>query len=171
MIWRMVSRSITPKSWRIWLTGLPVRLNSPRTSSYWRSSMRLCSLMSESRGFVMSSAILRFPLDEVFGFGADGGGEFELLELCLDGSWVLGFGDYFFAGDHSGEVFVDEEAVESNHAIFRARLDVRLDTESLVVANERRDGRRIDHDLEDGDATRLIDARQQQLGDDGLHDR
>ena len=38
----------------------------------------------------------------------------------------------------------------------------------LVVPDQRRDGRGVDHDFIDGDAARLVDARQQQLGNDRL---
>ena len=45
---------------------------------------------------------------------------------------------------------------------------VGLDAEGLVVANEGGDGRGVDHDFIDGNAARLINAREQQLGNDCL---
>ena len=52
--------------------------------------------------------------------------------------------------------------------VFGAGLDVRLDAESLVVADQRGDGRRVDHDLKGRHAARLVDARNQQLRNDRL---
>src|SRR4029077_7556264 len=115
---RMASASRMPKSCKIWNTDLPLRLNSPLTSSNWRSSMRPCSLISVRSGLEMSSGILCFAFDQGGGVNADGLGEFEFLEFGLDGDGVLRFGDDFLAGDHPGEVFLDEERIEGHHAVF-----------------------------------------------------
>ena len=56
--------------------------------------------------------------------------------------------------------------VEGVHAVLRAGLDVRRDAECLAVADQRLNGGRGDHDLERGDASGLVDAGQEHLGDD-----
>ena len=57
--------------------------------------------------------------------------------------------------------------VERVHAVLRAGLDVRGDSEGLAVADEGLNGGRGDHDLERGHASGLVDAGQEHLGDDG----
>src|SRR5438105_11463509 len=113
------------------MMGLPVRLNSACTSSNWRSSIRLCSLMTDSSGFEISSDMFESGAgrDSRATLGANRLGQFEFLELGLDRDRVLGFGDYFFSGYHAGKILFYEERVQRDHAIFCARLDVGLDTE------------------------------------------
>src|SRR4051812_27152815 len=137
---KTISSSMIPKSCKIWMTGLPLRLNSACTSSNCKSSIRLCSLIRDSSGFVISSAIspkvfsvrcqgsvsfshLAFADDDL-GFGADGGGEFEFLELGLDGDGVLGLGDDLFAGDHALQIFINQKRIQGDHAVFRSSLNV-----------------------------------------------
>src|SRR5437899_2321012 len=79
--------------------------------------------------------------------------------------------DSFNGSYDSSKIFVYQGTVQRNHPVFCPGLDVRLDTEGLIVANERGDGRRIDHDLKDRDTAGLVNARDQQLRDDRLHDR
>src|SRR5438128_2399256 len=148
MTWRMASRSMTPKSWRIWMTGLPVRLNSPRTSSNCKSSILLCSLISDRSGLDRSSDItdLAPAFDQGAGISTDRLGQLQFLQFGLDGDRVLGFGDDFLAGDHSGQVFIDQKTVQRHHAVFGAGLDVGLDAERFIVANQGGDGGSVDHD-------------------------
>src|SRR5215472_11937232 len=136
MTWRMESRSMIPKSCRICMTGLAERLNSSWTSSYWRSSMRFWPLISDSNGLEMSSAISAVALGDGLGISPDGGSQLEFLQLGLDGDRILGFSDDLLPGDHAGEVFVDEETVQSNHAVLGPGLDVGLDAEGFVVADQ-----------------------------------
>src|SRR6266404_359298 len=162
-----------PKSWRICRTGLPLRLNSSETSSYCKSSIRLRSLISDSNGLWTSSDIRASDLFGRFDrhVHAHRLGQLQFLQFGLDRHWILRFGNDFFAGYHSSKIFVYQETVQRNHPVLCPGLDVRLNAEGLIVANQRGDGRRIDHDLKDRHAARLVNARDQQLRDDRLHDR
>src|SRR5437867_182380 len=118
-----------------------------------------------------SSLFSRSSLYQRARIRSHGLGQFQLLELGLDRYRVLGFGDDFFTGDHAGQVFLDQETIQRHHAIFRAGLDVRLNAERLVVANQRGNRRRVDHDFKNGDAARHVHARKEQLRDDRLQNR
>ena len=54
---------------------------------------------------------------------------------------------------------LDKETVEGHHAVFGARLNVRLDTKGLVVTDQGGNRGRVHHDLEDRHATRFVEPR------------
>src|SRR5688572_27267021 len=137
--------------------GLPDLLCSWTTSSTWRSSSFPCSRRMLMRGCIVSTILCGSCLRCL-----------ELLELGENAGWVLSFGDDFVLGNHAGLVFLEQEAVERQHAVFRTSLNVGIDTERLVIADERADRWGIDHDFEDGDAARFIRTGQEQLRDNRL---
>src|SRR5688572_7714367 len=137
----MASRSMMPKSWSIWNTGVPARLCSAATSSYCRSSIKPCSLISDSSGLEISSDIqIDSGLAGTARVDTDSLGQLEFLQLGLDGNRILRLGNNFFAGDHSGQIFLDEKSIQCHHAPLGAGLNVRLNSEGLVVADQSGDG-------------------------------
>src|SRR5438477_10307087 len=80
----------------------------------------------------------------------------DFLEFGQNRGRVLRLGNHFFLRNHPQLIFVEQETVERDHAVFGSGLDVRVDAEGLVVPNERRDGGRVDHDLKDGDPAGLV---------------
>src|ERR1041385_1613488 len=175
---RIESMSMIPKSCRIWIMEVPARLCSATTSSYCRSSIRFCSLINASNGFWISSAILQSNHSTKStgrrrrrGVHAGGLGQFQFLELRLDRHRVLRLGNHFLARDHAGQIFFNQERIQRHHAVLRAGLDVRLNAERFIVANQRGDRRRVDHDFKNGHAARLVDARDQELRDHALQYR
>src|SRR5689334_7200456 len=135
--------SMTPKSWRIWYMGLPLRPCSDWTSSYWRSSIMPFSLIRANRGLDKGSDIMQsaFGLGIGVGGGAHGLRQLHFLQFLLDGDRVLGFGEDLLPGNHARHVFLQKEAIQGNHAPLGAGLNVRVETEGLVVADQRPDGR------------------------------
>src|SRR5687768_9111939 len=101
-------------------TGLPLLEFSCTTSSICKSSRRPCSRSRLRTGW-FGSAILRG--------GSGRFGRFHFLELGQDRAWILRFGDHFVLGNQTSVVFVQEEAVERNHSVFCAGLNVRINTE------------------------------------------
>ena len=73
------------------------------------------------------------PCWRAAGFGLGG---FPLGQFLHDGGGVLGLGDDFFARDEALHVQFHEVAVEGDHAVFAAGLDVGIDAEGFVVADE-----------------------------------
>src|SRR5947209_1103701 len=124
--------------------GLPLRLNSARISSYCKSSTRPWSFTKARSGGAKSSGILDFAVAEGVGIRADSLGEFEFLQLGLDCDGVLGFCDDFLASYHAGEVFINEKTIERDHAVLGAGLNIGLDAEGFIIADEGGDGRRVD---------------------------
>src|SRR5688572_23225893 len=133
------------------------------TSSNCRSSIKLRSLISASRGWRLESAIgsgfywcrraRRRP------GGPERLRQLQFLQLGLDGGRILALGDNFFARDKALLVLLHKKAIQRDHAILRAGLDVRSDTKSFVVTNKRGDRRSIDHDLENRHPARFVDSR------------
>src|SRR6185436_19226140 len=105
------SRSMIPKSWMTWMGDLEPRATSCETSSYWRSSIRPLSLMSSISGLETGSDIYHYPLFCLFRGGVHRLGEFEFLELLLDGHRVLRLGDDLFARNQPRHVFLHQKAV------------------------------------------------------------
>src|SRR5882724_5941993 len=143
----MESMSRMPKSCRIWLTGLPVRPCSAITSSYCKSSTLPCSLINSNNGLDCSAIISALGWFVGLARGGHGLGQLQFLQFLLDGDGVLGLRDDLFPGNHARHVLVDQEAVQSHHAVFRAGLDVRVKSECFVVSYERGNEWRVDHDL------------------------
>src|SRR5882724_2512735 len=98
---------------------------------------------------------LTLTLRHASGIHADCLGQFEFLQLGLNADGILRLGDNFFTGDHAGKIFINQETVQRYHAVFSAGLNIGLDAEGLVVANERCNRGRIDHDLENRDTSRF----------------
>src|ERR1051325_9324059 len=158
----MASRSMMPKSCKIWKMGVPLRLLSPSTSSYCKSSISPCSFTSANNGLI-TSAMHNSSSIRRRHFLADRLRELKFLQLGLDRNRVLRLGDDFLARNHALQIFINQKTVQRHHAVLRAGLDVRLDAECFVVANERGDGRCVDHDFKHRHAARLVNARNQQL--------
>src|SRR4051812_14094522 len=122
----------------ICMTGLPVLPFSATTSSTCMSSSRPCSRSRLIKGSLVS-AILCYRGRLCC---------FDFLEFCQNGRWILSFGDHFMLRNHARVVFFEQERVQRDHAVLGAGLNIGVNAEALIVANERADRRSVDHDFE-----------------------
>src|ERR1051325_8842174 len=93
----MASRSMMPKSCKIWKMGVPLRLLSPSTSSYCKSSISPCSFTSANNGLI-TSAMHNSSSVRRRHFLADRLRELKFLQLGLDRNRVLRLGQAWRSG-------------------------------------------------------------------------
>ena len=95
----------------------------------------------------------------------------NFLQLAHDRVRILGFSNHLVLVNHAGFVLFNQVTIQRHHTVFGSRLDVRVDTEGFVIADQGSNGWRIDHDLKHSYTTWLIRTRHQKLRNHRLQHR